>query len=225
MKRAGVPFDNRHFEKQKKEGKKYSTEETFKEIFNTNHWSGDESVSGSGSADQQTNEVSKQIPKLVNELGIKKFLDVPCGDFNWFSKIDLNLDFYIGGDIITEIIDRNHKLFGSDRYKFMKIDLIKDALPDADILHCRDCLVHLSYNDMLEAIKNIKRSNIKYLLTTTFSECEMNQDIVTGDWRIINLEKGPFNFPTPLKLINEKCTEGDGTYTDKCLGLWKISDL
>ena len=107
----------------------------------------------------------------------------------------------------------------------MKIDLIKDALPDADILHCRDCLVHLSYSDILEAIKNIKRSNISYLLTTTFSECEMNQDIVTGDWRIINLEKAPFNFPTPLKLINEKCTEGDGTYADKCLGLWKISDL
>lgn len=225
MKRAGVPFDNRHFEKQKKAGKQLSTEETFNEIFKSNHWSSQDSISGTGSADQQTDEISKQIPLLVKELGVKTFLDVPCGDFNWFSKMDIQLENYIGGDIISDIIDKNIKTYGRKGQDFRKIDLIKDQLPDADILHCRDCLVHLSIDDIHKAIKNIKRSNITYLLTTTFTECIENKDIVTGDWRIINLEEAPFNFPLPLKLINEKCTEGDGTYSDKCLGLWKISDI
>ena len=225
MKRAGVPFDSTHFEKQKKAGRQFSTEETFKEIFKSNHWSSQDSISGTGSADQQTNEISKQIPLLVKELGIKNFLDVPCGDFNWFSKMKLNIDSYIGGDIITDIITKNQDLFSGQQCEFLTIDLIKDLLPQADILHCRDCLVHLSNNDILKAIQNIKQSKITYLLTTTFSGCEENKDIVTGDWRIINLEKAPFNFPKPLKLINEKCTEGEGTYSDKCLGLWEISDL
>ena len=102
---------------------------------------------------------------------------------------------------------------------------MRDHLPKADILFCRDCLVHLSNEDIAKSIQNIRQSDITYLLTTTFTQCDENHDIVTGDWRIINLEKPPFNFPKPMSLINEKCTEGDGTYADKSLGLWKISDI
>jgi len=225
MKRAAVPFNARHFENLKKAGKQFTTEETFAEIFLSNHWSGNESVSGSGSAIKQTNEISREIPILVKELGIKKFLDVPCGDFNWFSKMKMNLEQYIGADIIEDIVNRNNKLFGKNNLTFVTLDLIRDSLPEADLLLCRDCFVHLSHNDILTAIENIKRADIKYLLTTTFSEGEENEDIVTGDWRIINLEKDPFNFPRPMKLINEKCTEGAGTYADKCLGLWRVSEL
>ena len=63
------------------------------------------------------------------------------------------------------------------------------------------------------------------LLATTFTGCDKNEDIVTGDWRIISLEIEPFNFPKPIRLINEKCTEGGGTYSDKSLGLWEVASL
>lgn len=225
MKRAKLPFDTSHFNKLKTQGKALSTEDTFKEIFKSNHWSGNSSVSGQGSGTSQTKEISKAIPKLVEELGIKHFLDVPCGDFHWFSKMKVELHSYIGGDIIQEIIEENKKLYKEHWRSFTKIDLITDPLPAADILHCRDCLVHLSNEDILSAVQNIKKSDITYLLTTTFPECQHNDDITTGDWRIINLEKPPFRFPAPLKIINENCTEGGGTYSDKSLGLWKISDL
>ncbi len=225
MKRAKLLFDTRYFEKKQKSGQRLSTEETFQKIYQSNHWDSDASVSGVGSDDGQTREISIQIPKLINELGIKRFLDVPCGDYNWFSKMELNLESYIGGDILPEIIDRNIKLFNDSGRQFMKINLIKDALPGADILFCRDCLVHLSNEDIKLVIQNIKQSKIEYLLTTTFPECETNENIITGDWRIINLEKAPFNFPLPLKLINERCTEGNGSYADKSIGLWRVSDL
>jgi len=225
MKRAPLPFDIKHFEKLKKSGRGLTTEEIFKEIYSSNHWQGEASLSGQGSGVDQTREISIQIPKLIHELGVKRVLDVPCGDFNWFSKMDMELNFYIGGDIIDEIVERNHSIYQNQFRYFQKIDLIKDPLPESDILLCRDCLVHFSNNDILEALKNIKKSNITFLLTTTFTDCLKNKDIVTGDWRIINLGKPPFNLPTPLKLINEKCTEGNGTYADKCLGLWNIRDL
>jgi len=32
-------------------------------------------------------------------------------------------------------------------------------------------------------------------------------------------------FPKPLKIIFEGCTEDDGIFKDKALGLWKIADV
>ena len=152
-------------------------------------------------------------------------LDIPCGDFNWMKNIELNLLEYIGADIVKEIVRLNNEKYSNDKRRFVCLDIIKDNLPRADMVFCRDCLVHLSNDNVLKSIENIKRSNSKYLLTTTFTECEINEDIVTGDWRIINLLKEPLNFPNPILLINEDCTEGNGTYSDKSLGLWRISDL
>jgi len=225
MKRGQVPFDSRYFEKLRRQGKALTVENTFRKIYESNHWSGSKTASGIGSDDDQTREISVQIPKLISDRGIQHLLDVPCGDFYWFSKLDISLESYTGGDILPEIVKKNNDLYKNKRRKFLKIDILKDPLPEADILLCRDCLVHLSLNDIFTAIQNIKNSSVGYLLTTTFTGCEHNEDITTGDWRIINLELAPFNFPGPLQLINEKCTESGGTYADKCLGLWKISDL
>ena len=123
------------------------------------------------------------------------------------------------------IISHNRKKHGSAAREFAVMDITAGPLPDADLLFCRDCMVHLSNDDALKALGAIRRSGIRYLLATTFTECDMNGDIVTGDWRIINLEKAPFNLPPPLELVNEHCTEGGGTYADKSLGLWRVADL
>jgi hypothetical protein len=59
----------------------------------------------------------------------------------------------------------------------------------------------------------------------THPDCEENEDITTGDWRLLNLEKPPFNFPKPLQLLNEQCSEGGGQFCDKSLGLWRVQDI
>jgi hypothetical protein len=106
------------------------------------------------------------------------------------------------------------------------LDLAKDLLPQADIIFCRDCLVHLTYDEIRKVIANFKRSNSTYLLTTTFTDRRNNIDLVVQHiWRPLNLEMPPFNFPKPLKLINEKCTENDNRYNDKSLGLWRLDQI
>ena len=225
MKRGEVPFDDEYFKKQQKSGIKLNAEEKFREIHKTNHWSSDQSVSGQGSDIDQTATIREALPELLKELDVKIFLDAPCGDFNWLANTDLPVTQYIGGDIVPEIISKNQQNFDREDRAFLQLNLISDSLPGADLMFCRDCLVHLSNADIFNAIDNIKSSNIKYLLTTSFPGCEKNDDIVTGDWRIINLQINPFNFPEPLEIINEDCTEGDGSYADKSLVLWKVSDL
>lgn len=70
----------------------------------------------------------------------------------------------------------------------------------------------------VKALKSIRESGSRYLLTTTFPG--KNRDIVTGQWRKLNLQADPFNLPAPLKLFSEQCTEPGGE--DKALGLWAL---
>jgi hypothetical protein len=51
---------------------------------------------------------------------------------------------------------------------------------------CRDCLIHLSEEMNLLALADILRSNIKYVLTTTYPDGK-NRSIRNGDWFTINL--------------------------------------
>jgi hypothetical protein len=71
----------------------------------------------------------------------------------------------------------------------------------------------------------VLRCSIPWLLTTTFSECGVNEEIATGDWPPLDLERDPFEFPAPFELLNERCTEGGGVFADKSLGLWRMAGL
>ena len=210
--RDNVPFDPRYFEK---ENARRSLRETFTHIYETDLWSGPHSVSGAGSGRDQTQIIAGELTRLVEEFGVDVFLDVPCGDFGWMRHVALPVKKYIGGDVVEELVERNRIQYQDSTHTFQVLDLTTDPLPAADMLFCRDALVHLSFDDALAVLENIRSSDIELLLTTTFTDCGENEDIPTGDWRILNLQLPPFNFPAPLCLINERCMEGGGTYRDK----------
>lgn len=220
-----VPFDYSHFEKLAQKGRTLSMDNTFTQIYQTNLWSGKDSLSGQGSGADQTAEISARLPALLRKYRVRTLLDLPCGDFNWMNRLDLDLDMYIGGDIVEEVIEKNQLSFANDRRRFLCLDITSQTLPAAGLVFCRDCLVHLSYEDIFKALANIEQSGIPYLLTTTFTRFNNNHDIVTGDWRPLNLRHAPFNLPAPLEIIDEKCSEGNGAFSDKSLGLWKTRDL
>lgn len=196
----------------------------FVKIYKKNIFGSKESRSGSGSTMEQTAYIREIFPQLFRELGVKTILDVPCGDFNWMQTVDLSGIHYIGGDIVPQLIEKDNAQFGSAERDFRMLNIITDDLPKADVILCRDCLVHLNFESGLKAIRNFKRSGSTYLLTTTFTDREVNEDLF-GIWRTLNLQKAPYNLPTPVKMINEKCTEGRNQYTDKSLGLWRLEDI
>jgi len=205
--------------------KKMNTKEIFTEIHNTNHWNSLESISGLGSEITQTENLIKDLEKLLNDFKIRSLLDIPCGDFNWMKKVNLSNIAYCGADIVEDLIKSNsNKFIDRNNLNFKVIDLICDALPTAEIIFIRDCLVHLSYDEIFKAIKNIKSSGCKYLLTTTFTKHRLNYDIVTGNWRPLNLQENPFNFPNPILVINENFSEGS-EYKDKSMALWEICKI
>ena len=200
-------------------------DETFIEIYKNNFWNSKESVSGKGSDSLQTEIIVQEIPKLLEKFKVSSMHDIPCGDFNWMKQVELKGVNYLGSDIVPELIDANTKNFSSSSINFKLTDITNDSLPMVDLIFTRDCLVHFSYDDTRRALLNIIASGSKYLLATSYVERERNYDIATGEWRPINLERKPYNFPTPLLSINENSTEDDGENPDKSLLLWEIKEL
>ena len=197
----------------------------FREIFLSNRQLGGESWSGPGSSLLQTAEIRRRLPLALQHLGVRALLDAPCGDFNWMKTLALDLEEYVGVDVVGEIVELNRARHGAPGRRFVQLDLTADPLPRADLILCRDCLGHFAYRDIVRALANFKRSGSRLLMTTTFPAARANIEIVTGDWRPLNLELPPFNLPSPLMVIDEQCTEAEGRYADKSLGVWRLQDL
>ena len=202
-----------------------SAQETFKVIYDKNLWNDKESKSGIGSIELNTKKVRENLNYLLLKYKIKKILDAPCGDFNWMKTINFEDIEYIGGDIVEDIINKNNELYRTEKRSFIRIDITKDKLPDVDLIFVRDCLVHL--NDLLiyDFMRNLKTTNIKYLLTTNFPYTKNNYNITTGNWRPINLQKKPYNFPKEIDIIWEDTSEGFDQYPDKSLFLFDLSEI
>jgi len=204
----------------------------FQRIFEENAWGNSESGSGEGSNLTRTAVVRAALPGLLARHGVRSLLDAPCGDFYWMKEVELGgVDYdidYIGVDIVPEIIARDIELYSAPHRRFLLGDLVDGTLPAADLILCRDCLVHLPYDETRKALENFKRSGATWLLTTTFTGSRENHDIAIGDWRAINLERPPYNFPEPVDVINEESDEVDeelGAFPDKSLGLWRLADV
>ena len=204
---------------------KLTNQERFEMIYNENFWESNESSSGIGSEIKNTKEALKAIKLVIKQYKIKSIIDIPCGDFNWMSSLDMGNIDYKGFDIVRSVIKENNKKYKKPNVNFYYSDIINSELSKGDLILVRDCLVHFSLKDIKKSIFRIIQSKSTYLLSTSFVNLEKNTDIYTGDWRPINLEKEPFNFPKPIIIINEKCSEMDGIYSDKSICLWKINKL
>lgn len=201
------------------------SKDLFTEYYKNNTWSGKESLSGPGSDYEQTKYLVPELDIMLKYLNIKSMLDIPCGDFNWMKNINLEKMSYHGADIVEPLINKNNKKYKTNNISFSVIDIVNDKLPTVDLIMVRDCLVHLPNNDVFKALKNIKDSKSKYLLTTNFlwNHKEDNQDIAVGDWRRINLQKTPYNFKYPERIIIEGNIQSYDR--DKTMSLWYIKDI
>jgi Methyltransferase domain len=202
----------------------HAQQATFTEIFRGNGWQDAESVSGPGSTRARGAEFRTALIALIDDYGIRSIVDAPCGDFNWMQDVLAGRHLpYTGVDIVEPLIAENVRRYATPERRFLCLDMTRADLPTADLILCRDGLVHLSFADARAAIRNFRRSGSRYLLATTFVNHPRNEDAPTGGWRVLNMQAAPFAFPPPLALVDERCTRGDGGYRDKRLGLWPLA--
>jgi len=189
-------------------------------IYRLNTWDSKESVSGPGSTFAYTLNLRQRLPQLFEEHGIRTVFDAPCGDFNWMPHVlALTSVSYLGADIVRPLIANHQKTFTNERTEFRLLDITRDALPQVDLWICRDCLFHLSYQQIFEALSNFARSGIRFaLLTNHRNEGGFeNSDIRPGGFRKLDLFASPFLLP---KDVLRRIQEGSGEETDHEMCLW-----
>src|SRR5262249_52047244 len=125
----------------------------FERIEQTNLWGAATSVSGLGSEDRATAAIREALPGLLQRCGARSLLDAPCGDAGWIGSVKLDVD-YTGIDIVPSLIAANtaRAARGEMRGRFLVADITSDALPACDLVLCRDCLVHLSFQNIARAV-------------------------------------------------------------------------
>jgi hypothetical protein len=191
----------------------------FERIYDQNLWGDPESASGGGSGTAATDVIRRELPVLLARYGIRSLLDAPCGDFHWMRHVAGSLDRYVGVDIVRDLVERNTRLYGSERIHFACSDIVVDPLPSADAVLCRDCFIHLPTRLIRAALTNFRASRIRYLLLTNDRDVESYHDIPIGSFRRVNFERAPFSFPPPLSVVNESPNG------DRQLCLWELESL
>lgn len=205
--------------------RKKPLEKAFTYIYANNQWGHADSVSGHGSSLEKTRGVRERLPEILRKYEVRSVLDVPCGDFHWLKELDLTGISYTGGDIVQPLVRRAQRLYGGPGRRFITLDASADTVPKADLIICRDLLIHLPLATGMQVLQNLRASGSGLLLTTSYVFEGENRDIPVGGWRPINLEMPPFSLPPPLESIDDGDNEPALQDYGKRLLLWRVSDL
>ena len=176
-------------------------DETFESIFRENYWGSRESVSGPGSELARTETYRQALVRFLRHQGISSLFDAPCGDLNWMSEVLSQVNVhYVGGDISDAVLQ-----VARARYPDLDLrhfDICADIFPEGEVWHCRDALLHLSFDDVWAALRNAAQANVRFALMSTYrARFLKNLDIRTGGWRFLDLERPPFNLAPPVEYL------------------------
>jgi hypothetical protein len=155
---------------------------------------------GPGSTLNYTEQLRNKLAPLLLKHSIHSMFDAPCGDYSWMCETALPDIKYSGGDIVEFMIEQNKLTYPN--VEFCVFDLTQDPIPKVDVLFCRDCLLHLSFEAIDHVLANISSSDIKYVLMSNwFEDAENHRDIDNGNSRYIDFTQPPYNFGPPVDSI------------------------
>lgn len=196
------------------------------DVFETLRWDSRPQYprSGAGSTLEATEQLRLALPDVFKRYKVSRFLDAPCGDWHWMQHVDLGKTRYIGGDISRELIDEIKQEHTGKNRKFIHLDITSDPLPKADMMLCRDCLFHLTWEMRWAFLENFANSEISYLMLTMYHIAK-NEDLQKdGDFAQFNPTVEPFNFEQPLEMIHEAARVNlDPAFVATPRGSWQRS--
>jgi hypothetical protein len=205
----------------KNKGDSYSNQAIFSNVYQKRLWGmaspENESpfYSGPGSSDPHiVDPYVDTVKRFFSNLSTKKkAVDLGCGDFRVGSRIVDSFDPYIACDVVPELVHFNQQYWQHLPVEFRVVDLVKDEIPEGDVLIVRQVLQHLSNDDIYTFSQSIPRG-FSYLLVTEHVPSDRdflaNKDKASGsDIRLssgsgVVLTKPPFsmNFKSETTLLS-----------------------
>ena len=177
----------------------------FDKIYENSYWG---NGSGGGSSPEATQPYKVFLEDFIRHSKIQSIVDLGCGDWQFSKFLDFGSATYVGTDASKNVIINNQQLFARSGVSF--VDLPKDynELPSADLLVCKDVLMHLNTKEVQDILAILP--NYKYALITNDVPCVsifgeifltlrrpfspvINREIKSGDYRALDPTQHPFN--------------------------------
>lgn len=184
----------------------------FTRIYDTNMWG---NGSGSGSSKKVCDSYIHFINNFIKEYNITSITDAGCGDWQSTRYFNLKNIQYDGYDVVESVIE-GIKVFENNHIDFHLYDGDFSKLKPADLLICKDVLMHLSFANIDRFINELNKFRFA-LITNTMKENIDNVNISNGDYRVLDLRKAPFD-------INAELIFSFDIETDKKTLLWVNKD-
>jgi hypothetical protein len=195
--------------------------EIFENIIKRRYWQ--DTVCGTGSTLQFTAPLRQNLKSFLEKHQLTSMLDAPCGDYSWMSQTELPQGFeYVGADIVTDLVSANRLNYPN--VEFHQLDICQDSLPNVDVLFCRDCLIHFSFQDINIALTNIAKSNIKYVMLTNYPDTDV-RDITTGGFHKTNFTVNPINLGPAIDSIFDWVPGTANGNQKRSMSLWHRSAI
>jgi SAM-dependent methyltransferase len=183
----------------------FGDSDIFDKIYENSYWG---NGSGGGSSPEATQPYKIFLENFIRQHDIKSVVDLGCGDWQFSQFLDFGGATYIGIDACKSVIKNNQQSFSRSGVSFANLPKDYNELPSADLLVCKDVLMHLSTKEVKDVLSILR--NFKYALITndvpcvpTFGETLLklrslyspvvNREIKTGDYRTLDPTQHPFN--------------------------------
>jgi len=181
----------------------------FSRIYRDGIWgerTGEQFTSGSGTHDAvAANTYVEAVNGFLETFGIPPaVVDLGCGDFAIGRQLCRSSGAYVACDVVPGLIEHHRDRFRDLDVDFLRVDLVADDLPEADVAIVRQVFQHLS-NDQIAAVlpKLVAYDHVivtEHVPATTFVP---NADKVAGpDTRLdlrapsgVVLTAPPFSWP------------------------------
>lgn len=175
-----------------------SHQQVFTDIYTKGVWGSNdkgEGFSGGGSLLQNTKEYRAFLQQFMKTHSVRTVVDAGCGDWEFSRYIDWTGIQYLGFDVVAHVIQKDIERYGTSNIRFINANFLAIDLPAADLLICKHVLQHLSNQDIISFLPQLKK--FKYCLITNQVDPDTlsgdNADTVVGGAHKIDLSKAPFN--------------------------------
>jgi hypothetical protein len=182
-----------------------SMADAFDRIYSAHAWGGAGSrlCSGAGSEGEYAVAWLQMIEPVLHKHRPASLCDIGCGDFTIGKELAKSVGMYFGVDISGIVIAHNQASNSAEGVQFVKADVTHDKLPTADIAIMRQVLQHLSNEEILRALNNVRRHFPITIITEHVYSGEgsrPNIDITHGPGTRTPLGSGVFIDAAPFSL-------------------------
>jgi SAM-dependent methyltransferase len=177
----------------------------FDKIYENSYWG---KGSGGGSSPEATEPYKIFLENFIRQHDIESIVDLGCGDWQFSQFLDFGSATYFGIDASKNVIANNQRSFSRKGVSFANPPKDYNLLPSADLLACKDVLMHLSTKEIKDILSILPK--FKYALITNDIPCVsgfgeillklqnlfspvVNKEIKTGDYRALDPTRHPFN--------------------------------